>query len=614
MRAARPPLPVRGSLRRRAARPPLPVRASGTPWPSRPSPPARGPSAPCRAWALRWAAAGARRCRARPRAPPRAPAARPPPRAPPRPPPRSPAHAPPPHLRGAAPRVSRARARPARRMHAGWPPSQAGRQVRPSACAPAQACGLTPCGPGRAQGRGAPLRVMRPLGDAGDAPALRAERGVRGTALPAAPPTAIGASRGDLTPMLPLRLKPASAGSAPGDTRSCGSATPPRPQAASAPLGRAGAGSADVASGRHAGAAGLPAARPSGAPIAPASASMGSAAACCTSAAAGATAAGASACPRGAEPPDTTGRDGSSRDPERAGGGARGCARSAWSAHSPAASPPARPSRWGASASAQGSSPPPPGSGGAIGAAGSPGTAASALAGLRWLWRSLRGACGDAEAARRAGASAPAPSSGPPACRRAPGSRAAHTHPRQSALGWQGGRRTARRRNAGRAALAVTLAARRCVLRPRRAPRRARRERRCAAAVGHVWAGRSVSAVSGQEPRGAPGAGAGARGAPSPRGASCDSGGGSRSATSSSGPPLLGSMVPERSLRLACSRTARVSGGAARTGGSPAPADPTRGDPPASASCRTGPACEHWRRGSGRILPCAGASTRGRAG
>lgn len=59
-------------------------------------------------------------------------------------------------------------------------------------------------------------------------------------------------------------------------------------------------------------------------------------------------------------------------------------------------------------------------------------------------------------------------------------------------------------------------------------------------------------------------------------GAGFASSAGSRRPPSSSGPPALGSVVPERSLRLACSRTARVSG-----------ADPTRGEPPGSASCCT---------------------------
>ena len=69
---------------------------------------------------------------------------------------------------------------------------------------------------------------------------------------------------------------------------------------------------------------------------------------------------------------------------------------------------------------------------------------------------------------------------------------------------------------------------------------------------------------------------------------------GSRRPPSSSGPPALGSVVPERSLRLACSRTARVSG-----------ADPTRGEPPGSASCCT---VDHVRDACGACLaPCAEA-------
>ena len=55
----------------------------------------------------------------------------------------------------------------------------------------------------------APLRVLRPLGDVGEAPAERAERGVRGWCpgwLPAATGgTLTGASRGDLAPTLLLR-------------------------------------------------------------------------------------------------------------------------------------------------------------------------------------------------------------------------------------------------------------------------------------------------------------------------------------------------------------------------------------------------------------------------
>lgn len=70
----------------------------------------------------------------------------------------------------------------------------------------------------------APLRVLRLLGDAGEAPAERAERGVR-AGCPGWPPataggTLTGASRGDLAPTLLLRAGPNAALFALSSTRS----------------------------------------------------------------------------------------------------------------------------------------------------------------------------------------------------------------------------------------------------------------------------------------------------------------------------------------------------------------------------------------------------------